>query len=338
MASSRPTRTRAGLALALSIALVGCGRDREPARDNTHRSPPPATVDGLAALPPGARVVLGINVPQLRQQAVGTLLWERLSARLAPGPKGADSLSAWLNSCGTPAENLDAVALALGDLSKPDELLLVVVGPLDPARLTACLKAAVAPTGQVTQIDVQGAPAQHVVHGGRELWLAFGSPRTLLVAGSPAWLARAREPRQADPLKWLAPARLGAAAWAVVGDVPQVLPELAPALGKPPTAAPRRVLGSLDFQEGLELRVDFELETPSDATDLASFLKARRPALVALAQTVGAGRFVQDIAVTTEQSSTRTLLQLRGKNVGHLEEWLGKPKTEPMVPPKGAPQ
>jgi hypothetical protein len=285
------------LAVALGGAAAGC-KDRKSKEDERAA---PAPVEGLAAIPSSAQVVIGFDVTALGRSPLVARAIEQMFAR---DPELEKDLRGIIDECELdPAKHVRRVLLGMG--KSTDDVVLVATGTFSEARLAACVgKHAAGEGGQLRTRSIAGRTAYHVEGEPKRapVYFAFGAEGTVLVSSSLSWLEAALTPGDSvadDPElgRLIELARPEAGMWAA-GFVPaEVGQGLLAVAGGEVGAPPRAIFGHVDLGEGLDAELGAEMASEDDAKSLVSFVKPQLAALSLVAQRFGLGRLVQKIEV-----------------------------------------
>jgi hypothetical protein len=317
-----PPSIRIGL-LAL-LALAACG-DNEKSR-----APSAATVEGLGALPGEAHIVVGANVAKLAESSLARRTIRRL---LAEDAALAARVEALLVACKLdPAKDVETVHV--GVVEDGGDYVLVARGAFEEARLVDCVRKTLAPSNGVLEARmIANAPAYVAKDetGAERGWLAFGAPNVLLLAGSEAWMTKARDPGaskltgQADLMGLVHRTDTGKALWAA-GRLPAsvaraIVDVSGGAVKGPPTGA----WGHFEAgPQGLDLEANLDMASDEDATALVTFAKKQLEELAVIAQAQGLGPKVAKIQFTSAGKAVKLSLKLNASELAELEAQLDK--------------
>jgi hypothetical protein len=314
--------------LILTIALfVACG-DKEDAS----RKPSPATVDGLGAIPGEAKIVVGVNVAKLAESTLAKRTIRRL---LAEDPALASRVEALLDGCGLdPARDLETVHV--GIVEDGASYVLVARGAFDETRIVECVRKSIAASNGVLEARmVANAPAYVAKDGAGadKAWLAFGAPNVLILAGSEAWITKARDPAaakvtaQGDMMGLIHRTDTAKALWLagrVPGPIGKGVVEVTSGIVK---AAPTGAWGHFQAGSGgLDLELNVEMTSDEDAYGLSEFGKKQLENIVLIAQTQGLGPKAAKIRLSATGKVAHMSLKLSASELGELEAQLDKGK------------
>lgn len=285
------------LAIAALVALAaGCGKKKK------EEPPAPPPVEGLDAIPAGVTRVVGGDVAKL---ASSRLVRRGVAAIFERDPEIAGRIRRLVKECELePGKNVAGFIIGLGD--KPGEAVMAVRGEFVGASLAACVQRAIGDGGQLVTKQIGGRPAYKARGGGSPVWFALGSPKSLVVAASEAWLAKGlgQGPRlTADPAMkaLLAAAPTKATLWGA-GKVPEkVASDLASAAGGQ-IQAPESMTASLELGDSLEAELRTRFAKAEDANKLKSLAKLQMPAIVAVAQRHHLGQLLSRLRVDAQGS------------------------------------
>ncbi len=247
---------------------------------------------------------------------------------LARDPELAERIRGIASDCQLePGKNVLNMLVGIGD--GPTDLLLVVEGRFEENALTACVQKRLAESGgQLTTLPIAGRTAYKASGAPGEkksdpVWLALGSAKSLIVAGSREWLeiALGKGPRlTTDPeMKARLDSALTAsraatkdkpAAWAIGVVPPAVGAQLAAATGNT-VAAPKMMSAQVDFrtgsgadsQVGIAATLRAEMASAKDANALKSLADLQKPLLSAVAHKKGLGQLVAKLDFSTDGAS-----------------------------------
>jgi hypothetical protein len=304
------TRSRLVCAVAVgSIALGACYRDRAPggaAEARAERARAAASRDPLAFLPMDAELVIGVDARQI----FASPLWKQLQPRLEPQLDGA--VRDFRAACGyDPLGALRGVTLGMR-IAEPIDGVIVLRG-LPRDKTMACVGRALA---RQLPITIEGGVITVPSDGPGDppLVMAFADATTLVIATSrgklDAALASGAPLRRSRAFSELW-ARVDArhAIWAVANGGASAFDGLA-LLG----ARPRAVLGSIALAGGLSLAGRLRLDTPDEATQLASLGQGQLGPVQAMVERVELGAEGTDVTlrieVTWEQAESLAAMAL----------------------------
>ena len=311
--------------LLVGLLIAACGN-----KDEGARSPSPATVEGLGAIPGEASIVVGINVARLAESSVAQRTLRRL---LAEDPALAGRVESLLGTCGIdPAKDVETVHIGVVDDGAG--YVLVARGTLEETRVVDCVRKSLAQSNGVLEARmVANAPAYVAKdEAGTETgWLAFGGPKVLILAASEPWITKARDPAapkvtgQGDLMGLVHRTDTGKGLWLagrVPGPIGKGIVDVTSGIVKaPPTGA----WGHFDANaSGLDLELDVEMASDQDAYGLTEWGKKQLENLVLIAQTQGLGPKVAKIQLAATGKVARLTLKLTASELGELEAQLDK--------------
>jgi hypothetical protein len=305
-------------ALVLALALVpGCGKKKA-------KPEVPKAVAGLAAIPAGARVVIGIDVGRV---AEAPLIQHAVGQMLLRDPELAQRIDRLLDDCQLdPVAQLQTVHIGLADQPTKEvgrPVVMVVSGKLVETDLATCVgKTMSASGGSLTTSQVGGRTIYKAAGGERAVWFAFGNVvapgpdglATLIVSPSEEWLGLAvgSGPRVLDDpemAQLVATADQSAGIWAagkVAGTIGSGLVKVTGGQIKNP---PQAMVASLDAREGIRFRLDVMMSAPEEANILKSFAQTQLGLLATLGQIKGLGPLLAKIGVETTGSKVTFQVQ-----------------------------
>lgn len=297
------SRFAAAPALAVIAALAGACREKSA---DEEAKAAVAAVEGIDAVPASADVILGAEVPLLARSA---LIERAIAGMLTTDPGLRGELEKLFAGCGfDPVRDVRSVLLAMDTPDKApagsERVLMVASGQLSEPKLAACVSRHMSQMGgSLVQKAVGGRVHYHAdaPQGRQDVWFAFGSPQTAVVATSAEFLAEAlgtgaRLASDGPMAQLIHRARVpDAAVWAAGRVSPEVGKGLARATGgqlEPPTA----MFGHLAAETGLDVELGVELTDPKQAKEALSLAKNELRLLAQVAQKWRLGRAVAKIA------------------------------------------
>lgn len=309
------------LLCALAVATGGCKGKQEEAPGG--QPPPPRAVTGLSAVPRDATALVGVNVASLRSS---WLVRRAVAQMFRRDPGLEERIEQLARACKLdPAADLDSFIIGVSgapadpDSSGEHEAVMVVTGTFAEADLASCVGQSVAEDGgSLTSQRVDGRTLYRVGQrsGGRDsVWFTVSAPRTLVIATSSSWLARAvgdgdkiaDSPSMAALLERV---DQDAGIW-VAGEIDQRvgagLVELtAGAVNSPP----RAMFGHGRFDAGAGFVLGAVMSSPEDAKYLVSLAKDQLSLGVWAAQRYGLGPLVSKLGVDSEGKTVYLRLSL----------------------------
>jgi hypothetical protein len=296
------TRRATAKALCLAVVLaVGC-------RDGSGQdiAAAVAAVEGMDAVPSSADVVLGAEIGPLSRSA----LIDRAVTRMLMADPGLQAdLQKLLEGCGfDPVRDLTTVLAAMDtgqEGAASERALLVATGKLSEGKLASCVgKHMQQLGGSLVQKSVNGRVEYQADSppGRLDVWLAFGSPRTVVVSSSQEFLAEALGdgPRLASDRQMaelVHRARVaGAAVWWAAGKVSAEVGKGLAAATQGKIGAPRALFGHLAAETGLSFELGVELASPEEAKAALSLATNELRVLTNVAQKWRLGRAVAKVA------------------------------------------
>lgn len=317
----------AALAAALLVSPAGCKRNQKSKQDS------PAHIEGLAAVPASIDVVIGIDVERLSKSELA----RRAITRMFMADPGLEKeLDELLGGCQiAPAEDVRSIVLAVDtDGAQGLDRMLVASGELSESAISACVGKHLGEIGgRLSQTMVDGRPHYFAdaPPGRVDVWFAFGSKETVVVASSAELLADAMgtSERIADRDQMAAlieRSRTDAAAiWAagrVTQDIGQGLAEASGGRLDPPQA----MFATAELEEGLRVRLGVVMASGDQAKDSVSMAKTQLGVLAQLAQKHRLGDLVRAIEVSSEGQTLEMALAVSKKQLATL---IGPIDTEP---------
>jgi hypothetical protein len=291
----------AALAAAAAALAGGCGDSAEEDAKAVA-----AAVEGIAAVPASADVILGADVGALARSA---LIERAIAGMLTADPGLREELQKLLGGCGTdPVRDVSSVLLAMDNPEKEgagaDRVLLVATGHLSEAKLTSCVGKHMSQLGGKLVEKTEGGRVTYQADappGRLDVWFAFGSPETLIVSSSGEFLAEAmgtgpRVAGDASMAQLIKRARTpGAALWAAGRVPPAVGKGLAAATGGK-VGAPRAMFGHVAAETGLTVELGVELASAEEAKAALSLAQNQLRLLTQVAQKWRLGRSVAKVS------------------------------------------
>jgi hypothetical protein len=324
-------------ALALTCAAA-CGHKKNQAAERVKAA---AQVEGLGALPADVRVVVGANVPRLRDAGLVKRAFEQMLRR---DPTLAARLAELETRCKLdPAKDLDSVIVGLAGTTAARDVVMVAKGRFDEAAITACVDASLKERGGSLEKKQQGGMTLYLAKGtvsGEPVAFTFGAPDTIILADSEALLLRARDPAQpkvkTDQAMMALVGRTDTRAglWGAGKMAPEVGQGLVAAAGvKAPAAA---LWGHVDLQKGLSAELALEMGSAEDAKTLVDVVSKQLASYAVVAQAYALGPVVAKIHAEAKDKVFVVTLALDAGEVQHVEQVLSGSK-EPGTGTDGGP-
>jgi hypothetical protein len=301
--TNRATALALGLAAGAAVLAAGGCRERTVAEEAQATV---AAVEGMNAVPASADVVLGAEIAPLARSAI----IERAVVRMLQSDPGLQAeLDKLFKGCGfDPVRDLRTVLLAMdtpaaGKAGEADPVLMVATGRLSEGKLASCVGQHMSQLGgSLVEKAVNGrVHYQADAPPGRfDVWFAFGSPETVVVSSSPAFLAEALAdgPRLASDSQMaelVHRARVqGAALWAAGRVSPEIGKGLAAATGGQ-VGPPRAMFGHLQAETGLSAELGVQLASAEEAKAALSLATNQLRVLAQVAQKWRLGRAVAKV-------------------------------------------
>lgn len=296
---SRGCRARAP-AVALAVLLGACSGKAASARQ------PPPDLEGLAAIPDTAQVVIGAQPAGLASSAVVRRAVDQMLAR---DPALEQRLGRIAARCQVDVAALDTVHVAL--TSQAPQVVLVVTGALAEGPLTACVQGLFAGGGgSVTAGQVEGRTVYEVTEDGRSTYFAFGAKDTVVLSGSRelvvAGLGSGRKVLDAPELRALVDrADTRAPLWAVGRVTPDLGQRLLRLTGGAVKAPPTAFLARLDPAGGLAAELSVVMASEADAEALHRELEPLLGLVAMAAQIRGLGPLAAKLAGSRDGDRVR---------------------------------
>jgi hypothetical protein len=344
--SARSRVLWAGLAL---CALLGACDRKQAARQREQEARTAAVtqVKGLAAIPAGARVVMGFDVKGL---AGSGLVRHGLRRLLERDPVLASRLDGLQQACKLDvARDLDDVVLARMSDARTSEVVLVASGRFDQQALLACVGTQVTPAGGAVAPTTRDGQITYLVTnpGGSDVSLGFGAPGTVVVSDSDDVLRRALDARTArvtgepEVMALLARTDTRAALWGAGFLSPEVAQGLM-AAGEGKIKAPARAIWGFvrPGKDGLSAELGVLMASEADARAAVEVASRQLQSYAVLAQGYGLGPMVSKIRTEAQGDVFTVRLTLDADELAKLETLVdGSPSqsTEPKEV-KGASQ
>jgi hypothetical protein len=319
----RSPRRPAMLVACVALASA-CGRKsgKKPPPE-----PAPRVLEGLAALPAGARVALGVDVAELR---ASPLVKRAVSQMLARDPALAGRIDDLVTRCRhDPGRDLDGFVVALGD--GPSDVALVARGRFTETAIADCVRASMEAAGGTLTASQGAERAIYTARdaGGTAVWFAFGGPDTLVVAAGEEWLQAAlgSGPKLRDDralMGLVERAGTGSALWAAGRVQPEVgagiVRVTSGKVANPPTA----MFGHLDVTDGFAADLGVIMASAADAAEVVAFARPQLELLTVMAQEQGFGPVVGKIQVDADGATVHVRLALDAGEVAELSRQIDR--------------
>jgi hypothetical protein len=315
----------AGL-LACGLTQAGCDgkKKKDPARERREAA---AHVEGLAALPAEARVVVGANVAQLRDSALVRRAFRQMLSR---DPGLGARLEALQARCKLePDKDLDSVVVGLSGTTAARDVVLVAKGRFDEAAIEGCVRSSLEEKGGSLEKKQQGGMTLYVAHGtasGGDVAFTFGAPGTLILADSEALLVKARDPAakkvkdDGAMMQLIGQTDVRAGLWGAGQVAPEVGKGLVDAAGvKAPATA---IWGHLALDKGLAAELAVEMTSDADAKTLLEVFQKQVAQYAVVAQVYALGPAVSKIRSETRGKVFVVTLVLAPEELAYVEKVL----------------
>lgn len=287
----------------LVASSLGCKKNKAPL-------PVPREITGLDALPRDTRAVIGVNVLSLR----GSWLVRRAIEQMFRRDPGLEQrIEQLIRDCRfDPSRDLDSFLIGIGGQGSDPELheaVMVVTGTFLEAELASCVGQGVASDGgHLTAQKVDGRTFYNVSgRSGRrdDVWFTISGQRTLVVATSSEWLAKAvgdGEKLAASPsmAALLDKVDQKAGVWAV-GEVDERIGAgLVGLTGGAVGSPPRAMFAQGELKAGVNFMLGAEMGSENDANALLSLMKGQISLGALAAQRYGLGTLISKLGVDSE--------------------------------------
>lgn len=318
-----PQRALAGMRLL--VVLVVLAQGGSIACKSKKASPSPVPIAGLAAMPSDVQVVVGIDATKLRD----SWLVERAVAQMfRRDPELQGRFRALIDACHfDPSKDLASILIGLGRVGEADEAVLVATGAFVEADLAACIGQSVAAEGGALETEISAGRTLYQTTGPRGgVWFAMAAPRTLVVATSSAWLARAIDPGDTVTASKAMAALLGrvdqgASFWGVGMIDERVGAGLVTLTQSKIAAPPAAVFGQIELEAGANLLLGAVMSSDNDANSLVSMIKAQKSLAVLALQRSGLSMLANKLGVDSESKTVYLRLSL---SEGELKDALAR--------------
>jgi len=318
-------RGRLLIALVVALAPACAGKKR-----GEHATAALPAIDGLAAVPASATVVIGADVTRL---ADSELVRRAIAAMFERDPELEQRLARLTADCKIdPARDIRGITIGMG--REPDQVVLIAAGRFDEAVLTGCLHRHMSEGGGSLTTRTSGGRVYYLAKDGdHEVWLTLGSGGSLALSPSQAWLEEAvgTGAKAADNAALMdAVHRIddGKTLWAA-GLVPdRVGHGLVEATHAAIESEPRAIYGDLALGDGVRARMGVMMATPEDAKALESKATFELALGSLVAQEWGLGPIVNRVHARAEGAILEIELALSPVEVNELLEALGNAEVD----------
>ncbi len=327
--------------LSTAAAQAGCqGCDREKETRAKPAAAPPLA--GLEAIPHDVQVILGANVEKLRTSFLVKRMVAQMFRRDPELEKRIDQLIATCKL--DPAEDVESIILALNQ--REGEAIVVLTGTFVEAELTRCINQSMAEAGGTMTFKEVGNRKFYRAGGAQESWFTVAGPRTLVVATSSAWLAKAVGATDASS----AGAGKGEAARPMAGLLSRVdqsagvwgvglidvqtgagLVELTSGRVATP---PRAGFVEMDLVDGARVSLGFEMSSEEASKQLLSKLKTEVDVGAWLLQQTGLQSLAKNVGVDSEGKTVYLRLSLTEHELKEVLSRIDTSKGSTQDPPK----
>ncbi len=319
-----PGALRILLACALAAAPA-CGKKRA---ESTSKGLP--AIEGLAAVPASATVVIGADVSKL---AGSELVRRAVASMFQRDPELEQHLDGLARECQIdPATDVRGITIGMG--TEPDQVVLIAAGRFDEAALSACLHRRMSASGGSFTTKTSGGRVFYLARDGdRSVWLTMGGSGTLALSPSQPWLEQAVGPGgKAGDNAMLMDAidRIGEGQtlWAA-GLVPaEVGKGLIDATRGQIEERPRAMFGDLALDAGISARLGVIMASPEDAKTLESKAVFELALGSLVAQEWGLGPLVARTRARAEGAILQIELTLSEVEVNELLTALGSAEVD----------
>jgi hypothetical protein len=315
----------------LAAAVAGCKKKKPEGK------PPPvaSAVVGLDAVPGESRAVVSANVAALRtswlvDRAVAQML------RRDPGLK--ERIDELVRACKfDPARDLDSFLIGIGGRApgrETEEAVMVVSGAFQEAELASCVGQSAATQGtSFTSQRADGRTFYRVgERSGRQdsVWFTVSGPRTVVIATSSEWLARALSPGKSvrdvpAMAALLEKVDQTAGIWAIGQVDEQVGAGLVELAGGAVKTPPRAMFGHGRLARGIELELGVMMASEQEANSLVSLMKGQLSLGALAAQRYGLGTLIQKLGVDSEAETVYLRLALSEDEVRRVLSQIDTP-------------
>ena len=330
---------RLALVIALALALVSC-KDKG-------KSPPPAEVAGLDAVPASATVVVSIDVAKV----AGSALIKRAVEQLLLRDAGlAERWQRLRQECKIDVVgSVKHVVLALGARGETGApVLLIATGKLSEPELSTCVRGLVGKGGGTLTARAEGGRTLYQAReNNRSVWFGFGRSDTVVLGSQEAIVLEALGPGKkladnAELRAFVDQAERKESIWAVGQVEPQVGDRLLGAADGSIRAGPRGFLFAADASSGARLALTAVMASEEDAKALESLAKRQIALLAVAAQVRGLGRLVGKISAAAAGRQLRLAIALDPTEINQLlsavdSAALGSQDAPPAAPSQPSP-
>ena len=319
-----PAALRILFACALAAA-PGCGKKRS---ENTSRSLP--AIEGLAAVPASATVVIGADVEAL---AGSELVRRAVAAMFERDPELEHHLEQLAAECHIdPRTDVSGITIGMGP--EPDQVVLIAAGKFDEATLSSCLHRRMSAGGGSFTTKTSGGRVFYLAReGDRSVWLTMGGGGTLALSPSQPWLEQAVGPGSkagdnATLMDAIQRIGEGRTLWAA-GLVPaEVGNGLIDATRGQIEERPRAMFGDLSLDGGVSARLGVVMASAEDAKTLESKAVFELALGSLVAQEWGLGPLVARTRARAEGAILQIDLRLSEVEVNELLTALGNAEVD----------
>jgi len=305
---------RAALLLAIT---AGCSKK--------NKGPAPA-LQGLAAVPASAEVVVVADVPRVID---APLVQRAVDQLLAHDPDLATRWQKLHDTCKLDVGQLSHITLALGPHPGPQPgtgpVLLVATGKLSETELATCVRNMVGQgSGSVVAQDWNGRTLYEAKEGNRLMYFAFSAPDTVVMGSNEQFVHEAlttpgkKALDNPDLKRWIELADQKAPLWAAGKVDDRVKQGLVRVTAGQISAGPTAIAMSGDLAKGIKLDMTLVMANPTDAKALESFVKAQQGLLGYAAQAKGMGKAVDAIQVSSSGDTLKLHAELSTEDLNRL--------------------
>lgn len=302
------------------LCAVACGK-------KAGSDAPPPEVTGLSAVPSSAEIVIAIDVEKLAGSPIVARAAEQLLMR------DAGLAANWAHvrdACKIDVtKQIKRLTIALGPSPNPAKpgtgpMLMVATGSITEADLSSCVRSLVGKGGgQLTAKPLDARTLYQVKDGNRTMFFAFGSPTTVVLSSSDAFITEAlsKGKKAMDHPELAAWAKLtnqNAPLWAIGRVSDRVKTGLVRVTQGQLKTGPTAFVGSMDLSEGAKLGLGAVMASDDDAKQLESQIKAQLGMLVMVAQAKSLGTLVEKVKITADDKVVRISAALTMDDVNHV--------------------
>jgi len=293
--------------IALVAVVVAAGSVASCGEKKKKRAAP--ELAGLAAVPYGARVVVGADPRRLRSSRV---VLRAIDEMLARDPDLGTRIERLAAGCGIDWGALESIHLAIPDPSLAPQPMLVATGPIAPeADLAKCVQSTVGGGGgTLSAKPADGRTVYEVTEGDRTVYFAFGRKDTVVLSASRELVvAGLGEGKKAldDPelAKLVERVDTKAPLWAVGKVDPKLGERLLRLTRGKVTRPPRAFLAKLDPTDGLVVELGAVMTSDDDARALELQLNPTLGLISMAAQARGLGPVAAKITGSRDNDVVR---------------------------------